>query len=195
MNANKILTKCNRINKSGHVLVYRPSHFSSYKGGNWEGYVYEHRFIVECDLGRPLKSDEEIHHLDLNPADNRLENLMVIPHSSHMKLHIWLESGAPGYENPRQNGMNSGKPKLLEHVKRCKICDITLSNSLNTYCGLICYGIDVSKKSKRPELSQLKKDLLELSGNMCAVGRKYGVSDNAVRKWIKRFIAEGVWQS
>jgi len=35
----------------------------------------------------------------------------------------------------------------------------------------------------RPTYEQLKEDLAHMS--WLAVGRKYGVSDNAVRKWIR----------
>lgn len=35
--------------------------------------------------------------------------------------------------------------------------------------------------AKRPESVELAQEILESS--FCAVGRKYGVSDNAIRKW------------
>ena len=41
------------------------------------------------------------------------------------------------------------------------------------------------RKVERPSYETL---LIELeASNYCAVGRKYGVSDNAVRKWIKNY--------
>jgi hypothetical protein len=39
------------------------------------------------------------------------------------------------------------------------------------------------RKVERPSYEVLKKEIEETS--YCAVGRKYGVSDNAVRKWLK----------
>lgn len=36
-----------------------------------------HRSIVEDDIGRPLEQFEEIHHLNGNRADNRIENLEI----------------------------------------------------------------------------------------------------------------------
>lgn len=39
------------------------------------------------------------------------------------------------------------------------------------------------RKVPRPAYEQLKQDLETMS--YCAVGRKYGVSDNAVRKWLR----------
>ena len=46
--------------------------------------------------------------------------------------------------------------------------------------------INGRKVVDRPSLEQIEMDLKEL-GSMLQVGKKYGVSDNAVRKWIKKY--------
>ena len=57
-----------------------------------DGYVYikvvegdrwkrEHRHIVEQHLGRPLGPKEEVHHMNADKTDNRLENLELWSHS------------------------------------------------------------------------------------------------------------------
>lgn len=62
------------------------------------------------------------------------------------------------------------------------------------YCSQKCWGTEAAtrysgvphpelRKVSRSSRDQLLEDVATMS--MCAVGRKYGVSDNAVRKWLR----------
>jgi hypothetical protein len=46
-----------------------------------------HRVIMELHLGRPLFQTEEVHHINKNPLDNRIENLIVMDRGEHIALH------------------------------------------------------------------------------------------------------------
>ena len=45
-----------------------------------------------------------------------------------------------------------------------------------------------ARKADRPPYQKLLEEIEET--NYCAVGRKYGVSDNAVRKWVRFYERE-----
>ena len=49
----------------------------------------EHRVVAETILGRPLKVEEVVHHIDGDKRNNNPDNLMVLDsQSDHMKLHM-----------------------------------------------------------------------------------------------------------
>jgi hypothetical protein len=51
------------------------------------GYVLLHRLIVENNLNRLLNDEEEVHHINHNRKDNRIENLQVMTKQEHSNLH------------------------------------------------------------------------------------------------------------
>lgn len=67
------------ISSHGYILIYKPEDI--------EGYIYEHRLKMEQYLGRPLTKDEEVHHINGNRKDNRIENLRLLNKLQHLKEH------------------------------------------------------------------------------------------------------------
>lgn len=52
-----------------------------------DGYVMEHRLVMAKHLGRCLSRQEVVHHIDHNPANNDISNLMLFPNNKEHKLY------------------------------------------------------------------------------------------------------------
>lgn len=61
------------ISSDGYVVEYMPGHIQSDKYGK----VLQHRRLMSDKMGRKLNSYENIHHINGDKKDNRLENLEI----------------------------------------------------------------------------------------------------------------------
>lgn len=75
--------KGGRRESLGYILVNCPNHpFAN------DGYVAEHRLVMEKKLKRYLKKSEVVHHLNGKKRDNRIENLSLFKNQAlHQKFH------------------------------------------------------------------------------------------------------------
>jgi hypothetical protein len=70
-----------RVDDDGYVYVWEPDHPNAH-----DGWMAEHRLIVEAVIGRYLVSNEHVHHINGVKDDNTPQNLIPISPSEHRKI-------------------------------------------------------------------------------------------------------------
>lgn len=148
-----------------YLCEYAPAHPRSTK----EGYIYSHILVAEAMLGRYLKQDECVHHIDENKYNNSPNNLIVFKtkadHAAYHKGCDIIKEGDVYIALPHKDSI-------------CPIC-----NGHKWFDANIC--LDCYRKSiyttKKPDRDILKK--LIYTESFLTIGKMFGVSDNAVRKW------------
>ena len=118
-------------------------------------------------------------HVNGVADDNRIENLRVV-----------CPNCAATFDT--HCGRSNRRTPVERHCARCSKC-FRVRYRTHRYCSQACgrraartnRGIPQpqARKVKRPPLSELLEDVERLGYS--GTGRKYGVSDNAVRKWLR----------
>jgi len=145
---------------NGYLMQYSPHS----KNAGITGIVYVHRAVMSAVLGRPLGTNEFVHHIDGNRMNNAVENLELMTRAEHGRLHA----------------MSRGGKVKLPHP--CEVCGEKTVNE--KYCCKECSSFS-QRVVKRPDAVTLQQEIIETS--WVGLGRKYGVTDNAVRKWARGY--------
>ena len=125
-------------------------------------------------------------HINGVRDDHRLENLRFVCGNCNMQL----ETTSGNKNTERRKELSKEIEKTRSYVKngsnklnKCPICGKLKDVGAGT-C-LTCYLKQKAEKSKRPSKNELIQDILELP--ILQIGKKYGVSDNAVRRWLRKY--------
>ena len=151
----------------------------------------------------------ELHHINENHYDNRLENLLILYPNCHAltdshtnidklkeiidkqqiigkEMTEILKNKFDKLQEVQKEKDNNIKNLPKKDPKYCAYCGKELVGEArrNTYCSTDC--AHKANGSKRPEKEELIIKFKEL-GSFVQVGKYYEVSDNAVRKWCKYY--------
>jgi hypothetical protein len=175
---------------NGYRLLYMPDHNSAMTSRNWLGFVYEHIVIAEKCIGRCLGDNEVVHHLDMDRLNNSVDNLLVMDRGQHMKLHQWLDRGAPMTKVIGEKRLNSGNTKSNNEPKYCAVCGLLLTGKKQKVCSRKCLSLMIQSSSgRRNKAIPSRDELIQLLSDNSreGVGRVYNVSGNAVKKWMVKY--------
>jgi hypothetical protein len=146
----------------GYILYYLPDF----------GQEYEQRLVAERAFG-PIPPGHIVRRRNSDRADNRAYNLYLISRTDHAYASFGHEP-AETYTCPTCGQLFKAAHHRVER-----------SRSGHLFCCRKCKDL-ADRKVTRPTAEELQ-ELMQEVGNWSALGRRFGVSDNAVRKWAKRY--------
>jgi Zn finger protein HypA/HybF involved in hydrogenase expression len=124
----------------------------------------------------------ELDHIDGDHYNNILKNLKILCPNCHAKTPTYR---GRNIKNKNLKTTKTKKKRIgIKKEYNCSCCGCELKSKHKSKSGLCkdCHS-KLQRKVERPSKEQLIKEVEESS--YLAVGRKYGVSDNSIRKWIK----------
>ena len=124
-------------------------------------------------IGKPLSLT--LHHISGDGSDNRIENLEILCPNCHAQT-----------DNFAGNALR--KSKEQKDVLVCTVCKKTLDRQNKSGFCIQCFNYQGNQRRK-VEVRPGKEELLVLiqKNGYSGTGRLFGVSDNAIRKWVKSY--------
>lgn len=149
---------------------------SNYNRGWLKKRIIENKLLKNeceiCKIGTEWNGKELVlvlDHINGINNDNRLVNLRLVCPNCNSQLETFCGK----HRKKIYYCEKCGKEKRTKESKKCRKC---LNSEDKEYCR---------KVINRPGKEELSKMIGEIS--WCAIGREYGVSDNTVRKWAKKY--------
>ena len=136
----------------------------------------------------------ELHHINGNHYDNRLENIILLCSNCHSLEHVNFKQTRYNLEIKGVSEIilaeiqkEKDKPQIIKEEKPkrfCLTCGKELSNKQTKFCSNECA---IQSYRKRVEKEELINALEANDYNLTKVGKIYNVSANAIKKWCKHY--------
>ena len=123
-------------------------------------------------------------HINGDRYDNRIENLQIVCPNCNATLITHCRG--LNIKKEKHDDCLCGNKKN-KNSKKCKYCELKKDKILENN---ILEKRKESRKVDRPSYNDLIKDINDLGYR--GTGKKYGVSDNSIRKWIKVYNKYGL---
>jgi len=162
-----------------------------YKGGKCEICGYDKKILGAFDFHHrdPEQKDFSISSktFSFDRLLKEVEKCSLVCRNCHAEIHDKTHEGKgeKSFEKRRQGLLRIENNKGLKR-KRCKHCqgEFIAGDIEQSFCSEKCGGLH-RRKIERPSKEELEKLLTEMS--MVKIGKKFGVSDNSIRKWCRSY--------
>jgi hypothetical protein len=134
--ARAALAAPNKLFKEGSMTIgyKRLCGYYNHPNADKYGVILEHRLVMSEKIGRPLKDDEIVHHINGDTFDNRPENLEIKDNINHARYHALKR----GKEMIKLKCDFCGKSFERQE---CKVrSKINRNGQKAFYCSRICMG-------------------------------------------------------
>ena len=175
------------ILRTGYRYIFKPDHPNAGK----QGYVAEHRLVMEKHIGRFLTKKEVVHHKNEIRTDNDINNLELLASAG---VHNALYHRSPLFTSKGRTPPNKGVFKYYyDHCSQCNKLIISTGRTKkrmeNKFCSDGCFSKwssnNLAGRRLSPATEFIKGQVPWNKGKTFSKESKEKMRQSALRRWGK----------